>query len=101
MIRTSIIPNSNIILSPFEAYLNIVIMSQKIQEMIQKDFTFTFRNIIDMTDVMTDGEYRFPTRNRICTNHLPLASTKREIQDEQLQGSRRHSLVIHEAQCGV
>ena len=76
MICTSIIPDGNIILSPFKADLNIVIMSQKIQEMIQNEFTFTFRNIIDMAHVMAHSEHRFPTRNRVCTNHLPLAHAK-------------------------
>src|SRR5271156_2630295 len=74
MVRTTIIPNRNIIFAPFKTNLDIVVLCQKIQEVIQNKITLVFRHIIDMSDMVTYRKHRFPPRNGVGADDLVLTA---------------------------
>jgi hypothetical protein len=101
MIRAPVVPNGNVILSPLETNLDIMIVRQQVQEVVQQDLTLAFCNVVDMSDVMTNSEYRFPPSDWIRTNNLLVNTIVREILGALLQELRRHSPALHEGQCAT
>lgn len=102
MIRVPIVPNGNVILSPLETNLDIMIVGQQVQEVVQQDLALAFCNIVDMSDVMTNSEYRFPPSDGIRANNLFVNTIVRDsIPGGLLPELRQHSLELHEGQCAT
>ena len=70
MISVPVVPDGYIILSPLEPNLDIVIMSQQIQEVVQDNLTFAFGDVVDVAYVVTDSEDALPPSHWMRPNNL-------------------------------
>ena len=59
-----IIPDGQIIFLPFKSHLRIVILRHKVDEVIQKEVGFIFRNAVNSFGEAFVDKHRFPAGDR-------------------------------------
>lgn len=69
VISGTVIPNCNIMLTPLESNLDIVIMRQQIQKVVQQQITLMFGNIIDVTYMMSHCKHTLPSGHGIGSDN--------------------------------
>ena len=71
MEHTSIVPNGEVILSPSEAYLKIMIFRNELQEVCLDDIAFTFCDSIDPSSInlVSSAKKRLPAGDGVRSNY--------------------------------
>jgi len=70
VICTPIIPDGDVVFAPLEPHLHIMIMRHQIEKVVQKDITFNFRDVIDVTHMVAHRENRLPSCDRVGADYL-------------------------------